>query len=573
MDPTDQERLALDELVRRVDDAALLAISLHQVISGLGALDPENPHERALAAALFYYGQRGTHGREFFGPARESDEGQFPPPLDSVPDEMATTWEALSSRVTSPLLQARLHDLCFTARIGRGIDHAKAAVDGYVALARRYSEGWEREDQRLHLSVDATRYVARALDLARQVSDDSLAQMVMDASLDLTRFAFSDPDAGPGVTLGLLDPLVADRACPLEVDELLVFARERYKDDVWNTMSTIALQVTRAPGPEARRAFIGEQVEALLGAADTSEPINAILHLRQAEEISSRYGLTALNATVRLRLQELRGADLGMTRTTHEVELDRKPIDRWVDQLRGEETWHAALLGLLSTIAPTGRVESNRALAEEMPTIAPLQSMMPTLQFGPDGSIDGSTGGDDPDHLLEKIELQQIQMLGPILGFGLRGILEYFGPISEADAAAAFQVRPHVSPQVAECLARAITRHASGDYEGAAYTALPRIERLMRDCLVLLREPVTRPGFGGSARGHRGIGDMVTTLEESGLDPSWSRFFQSFLAGRLNVRNDALHGNLGPVNETLSALVLIAGFYLALLELAVDGGA
>jgi hypothetical protein len=79
-------------------------------------------------------------------------------------------------------------------------------------------------------------------------------------------------------------PLARGRELGAEVDELLDQVREQYKADVWNTNSTIELQLARPDlDPAAREKRYSEEVEALIAAsaAETS-PINAVIHLENA---------------------------------------------------------------------------------------------------------------------------------------------------------------------------------------------------------------------------------------------------------------------------------------------------
>jgi hypothetical protein len=147
----------------------------------------------------------------------------------------------------------------------------------------------------------------------------------------------------------------------------------------------------------------------------------------------------------------------------------------------------------------------------------------------------------------------------------LRRIEEKWGPIEASEWAAFIGQRSHVPAGVADALGRSVERYFGGDPEGSAFTAVPRIERLAREILLELGVGVFRPPRGSEPGVYPGLGSLLATLVEQGLDPSWARFLSTFLSRQegLNLRNELSHGSMDDVAEGQAGLILIAALYLA----------
>lgn len=561
----EEEELQL--LASRLDEAADGAWDTVTVNQRLGVTVDDSDGLKAVALALLYYERSEETGADHFAPFYETDQGSFPPSVDQIDDDSVETWSALAERVSDPLVKSRLHDLSFVRRSGNGRDHAREAAEAYLALADRYPSSSEADGDRVRIAMSTTHYIARALDIARQTGQNELAERVLATGLAMAGTALDIGD-GPGVVLGLLRPLVRDRACPSDVDALLERAREAYAGDVWTTRSTIAIQQER-PGLDAvtQNRLRRESVEAVLAFAEREAPMNALFHWRDAAELASRYKLDDLYRTAVEGMQRLRGADLELTPQGITAQLPREDVNRWIDHLLEQETWSDAITGLVATMPPTGELEANHALAEEIAKETPLQNMLMRTQLGRDGLPVDMRDGGEPENRLANLELKKLGLQGPVYAMVLSAVLEHWDTAGEDEAVALLGSRTHIPEPVARAIGRAIARHRSGDYEGAVYTLLPRIERLARELLFLFGEPVYIPPMFGKRGTYLTLGAMMAPLEARGLDPSWIRFFKVLLlGGGYNLRNDALHGNLDHVSETDSALVLIAAFYLAALE-------
>ena len=558
----------LDELVARVNAASVGALDTFEVQKRLGAGDDDRTSPpAAIDMALTYYEKRDGRGLDYFGPMFESEDHTYPARPAEMPPDVTDVWETVANGATEAIVKSRLHDLCFVVRHGDVGAHARIAIEAYLELAERYPSSSDDPAHVLHVAVNATHYIGRALDLARLIRDVELAVHVMDVGAVLARRALDDPASGAGVVLGLMAPLVEDRECPPVVDGLLAEARERYRGDVWHTMSTIGLQIMRSAGDGDRTtALRREEVQALLTAADDSEPLPAILHLQNAAELATNYGLQDLRDAAARKLQELSRTDLGLTRHEFSVTLDGAKVRALIDNVVNQPTWQEALDELLTWGAPTGRVEENRAVAAAIPDIAPLATAFPSTRIGADGLPAFTVAGDDPVHLLAEQELRTLQIYGHLWAQALHELGQKWGAIDLDELTAFFGRASHVPDDVARAIGRSLNRHFTGDPEGAAFTVLPKVERIARELALALGEVVYRPPSSSSPRLYKGLGTLIEILADQGLDESWSRFILTFLARQdgMNLRNDALHGAIVDVDEVHAALVIVAMLYLSI---------
>ncbi len=558
----------MNDLVARVNAASVDALDTHEVQKRLGAGDDDRSSPpAAIDMALTYYEKHNVRGLDYFGPMFESEDHAYPARPEDMPIEITDVWEAVAIGATEAIVKSRLHDLCFVIRHGNVGAHARIAIESYLELAERYPSSSNDPTHRLHVAVNATHYIRRALGLARLIRDDNLAARVMEVGVALSRRAIDDPTSGAGVVLGLIAPLAEDRDCPLQVDGLLAEARDRYRGDVWNTMSTIGLQLKRSAGDDdSTTALQREEVQALISAANDSEPLPAMLHLQNAAELATSYGLQDLRDEAARKSQELSHEDLGLTRHEHSVALDGERVRALIDNVVNQPTWQKALEELLFWGAPTGRVEENRAVAATIPSIAPLATAFSSTRIGADGQLAFTVPGNDPAHLLAEQELRTLQIYGHLWAQALHELGKEWGAIDLDELAAFFGRAGHVPDDVARAIGRSLNRHFAGDPEGAAFTVLPKVERIARELALALGEVVSRPPNSSTPRIYKGLGKLIDILTDRGLDESWYRFIATYLARQdgINLRNDALHGAITDIDEVHSALVLVAVLYLCI---------
>lgn len=559
----------LDALVARIDRASAGANGPLEVSGRLSLTEEERQTPAAAVFSAFLYDDRirGSNDPDYFIPMLESADFSNPPRVRDMPRWAHETWERCASRVREPVARARLHDLCFEARHGNGRDHARAAAEAYLELSSAYPSA--DPNQRVVVAMGTVRDLERALELARRTRQDDLANSVLERLTEVAEIAFASEDNGPGVILGFIEPLVTEPATAATAAEFLERARERFKGNLWQTISTIQVQLSQVDiDTNTRAALHRDAIEALLAEAEKAPPLVAIAHLETAAERAHNHGLGDLRDEAIRRLQTFRGEDLGLVAHKVEFSLPKEAVEGLIDSIVGHETWQECLVQLVAMGPPSGRVEQNMVMRDERRGASPLLSSLPTMRLGADGlpRASASSAEEREEYGLTQMELLQCQIWGAVFTMALARIVERFSPIDEDDLASLLSRQRHVPPSVGRALARAVGRYFDGDYESAAFSIVPRIERLSRELLLAAGVSVYRPPRGSVAGGYSMLGSNLSKLEARGLDPSWSRFLITLLTRQtgMNLRNELLHGSIDDVSSLDASLVLIAALYLAI---------
>lgn len=561
---------SLDGLVARVDRAADGAGSAVEVWDRLLLQPGEEGSALALVGMAFLYDERSNRHADsgaFFGPLSSIDGNEHPPSFSSLEQATLELWAECAARVQSPIARARLNDICFEARVGNRLQQIRAAIEAYLDIADRYPSEVDEQMRHVRIGLGSVHALRRALDIARSTRQEDLAERVITCLADKARVALNREDAGAGVVLGFLDALAHDRGELAVLADLLDAASVRYSDDLWNAQAVIELRLARAGKDEQSRSnLLRQSIELLLDEATKVPTLHALAFVRDAAERAERYGFSDLRDRAVTRLQELAKGDQGLTRRVTNVSLSREAVEGMIEQLVGLESWQDCLAALVSLSPPTGEVSQNRIQASNMGSIAPFFSRIATQILGPDGLPRVTVSGEEREaYNVVWVEKFRLQVEGPLRAEVLRRAGTKWGVPTEQDAAAFFGQHEHVSTPLAEALGRALVRYFRGDFEGAAFTAVPRIERLAREMLLAIGAPVFRVETQGRPGGFLGLGALLGALAGYGLNESWLRYIDTLLSRQegLNYRNELLHGSVDDVGEVNAALVLIAAVYLA----------
>jgi len=509
----------LNALARRIDTASAGSTRATDARSQLG--EAETPIDEAVVAAFSYYPRANDDGKttSYFRPMITYETGSNPPEVAAMPEWALRVWEECATRVISPVARARLHDLCFEAKRGDVREHARLAAEAYIELGEMYPSGSDQEYVYIEVALGAGRHLARALELARMKGLDEIANKAIEILVRKADFSLGDEKAGPGVVLRLIRPLIGDRDGSSRVDDLLVRARARYKDDVFNTLSVTELQLKASGLDDASRERLRrEEVQALLDAAEVSTPVPATMHLEDAANRARKFGLNDLLEEATLRLQALAGADMGFVPFETKFEIPIEAVNAEIDDIVGTTGWQDALTRLVTRDPPSGRLESNRSRTLELQASSPLGATMPVAVVGRDGLVrkKATTDNEIEDFHLSQIEVETMQIVGSIRIEALKKIAERWGPIDERELATFLSQNGHVPPGVALALSRAFGCFFAGDFEGAALRAVPRTERVAREMLLKMKAPVFHPPFGKAPGQYSGLGVMLESLHAVG---------------------------------------------------------
>lgn len=472
--------------------------------------------------------------------------------ITEIPDSTVQLWASVEPHLVAAASKARFNDLLFARGVGNRGERARAAIDAYLADASEAPAS----------TLDSARSLRRALHLARIVRDHDREAAVEAAMVHAATESLDDPSK-PGVTFRLLEPVA--RAERPAIDAILARCRDIFADP-WHAETVIGLQRGRASNDDSRRALDRELVKGWMDAADRADPLVAIVHRQHAERIARERGLSDLVDAIVTAMQS--AGPPPMQRI--EVEVPEGAAERAEALARSivGGDWHETVRRVLSSGPPSGDFDRNRELALELEVASPLAAFLPPVRLGGDGMprFTATTEAERLDDQIVQVEVMQTRSLGRIFTVAMVDAAERFTPTA-AEVADSYGGGP-----TAQSLGRAVTRFVAGDYEAAAFTALPLIERIARELLLRVDAPIYRLQRQRKPGTYAGLGVLLPLLVERGLDPSWHRFIRSFATAPngTNFRNEAFHGFIDDVGPMGAALVLISVYYLLDVAAALD---
>ena len=545
------------ELAALADQAAVECEWAHQVADLIVGDLREDEIRQRLADAFRFYARSSNNGEERFGPMVTFDSGaSIPGPLADVSDETCVIWAAVAEHSKSPRVQARLHDLLFERRWNDVGIHGAAAVDAY----RRDASQIDPPSLR---TVDG---LGRAYRLTRLLGREDLRSYVTDDLLLAARASVVSSDPKPGVVLNLIE-LVVDAGCEdPEVDDLLRQARDLFPG-AWHTESTIELQRRRASDDTSRRELDRELIMKWLQEADRADSLAALMHREKAAQLALERGQPDLADRAVRAMQDAEPTELNQIRVEVPSTVTAEQIEEAIESLVGNDWWDSVGL-VLGSGPPSGDVARNRDQAAERAAEFPLQALLPKVRLGGDGlpRYSAQSEEDQLDDQLADAEAIGMQWTGQLMAEALRRACERFDPSVETVIEALQSV--NCAMPTADAIGRVVQRFKTGDFEAAAYTAIPLIERQCRELLLSINAPLYRVQRQRTPGTYPGLGFLLPELARRGLDESWYRFLRTLLVAPngWNLRNEALHGFVKEVDATTSGLVLIALLYASQLQ-------
>jgi hypothetical protein len=547
--------LRIAELARLADDASNLTWN-HQVLL---TIQQDGSDDAFRLASAFRYpnndhrpGEKGHFGPTFV----IADGGEAQPlTLKDTPGETCEIWEAVVVAATEPRVLATLHDLLFERRkckhVGR---HGRAAADAYVAYAQTAGSTLAEVDS-----------IRRAVELSKLMKNDDLRTEAMLVALGIVARTLEEiDDPKPGVSLRLLDVLVTHDCEAPEVDQLLGLARAAYPA-AWIAAQILEMQRRRTKDTGRLQALNREEVQAHLDDAKRSNSMSRIIHLETAARIARERGVTDLGDEAIRALQNTNIEEIPLQRFTTELEIPQNRVNAQVEHLLSHATtWLDAAMRIVGAGPPSGDFDTNKRNAENHDKEFSLSGVLPPKMLGGDRipRYEPTTDHERADARITELEVLALTYTTSVVfGEALDQAGERFG-IPDADGIIdAFE---HLSRGTCLAIARALHRYYDGDPEAAVYTALPLIERLCRNLLLALDEPIFRTQQTTTVGQYPGLGSLLENLRIY-LDPSWYRYLKAMLSNPmgLNLRNNALHGYVIDVSASTAVAVLIALLYLA----------
>lgn len=525
--------------------------------------------------------ERITLEPEFEGPGGET----LPPRVSDVASEVVEAWSHLVELVTTPSAKSMLRHLLFQARHGDVLTNARQAVDAYCDLAK--TEG------RLFDAVTAARAAVR---LARAVKDEEQQAVALGVVAQVTgRSIDPGPSQSFGAALSGLETLLTEK--DPGASELLGQARSSWPvGQQADQILHLALSVA-TDSSECQELWT-ERVENFLAMAEQADSnIIRAMRLRQAVEIAGLSGMKELRNRATKLLQRVRHLDLEMM---HIQASTRRFQEQWEEMValvlgdpdaadgiqvsapspekdeegskeREQPKWALRLSAFGNLEAPTGNPETNREIVRTRRAATPLRSLFPAQLQTPEGLPLYA-----PSNEAEHFELDMVRWETDLLGQWAYILSDALQRIGAEDTPAGsdvdrFLLVGHaVTANEAGMLSRALERYWSGDAEGAAFTAFPLIEALLRNATLAADQGIYRLQKKQSPGQYVGVGVLldlfVTSYDVSEQD---QRFFNALLnhPGGWNVRNLMAHGYIHNAGSALAAVLIYAAMKIVLLAL------
>ncbi len=525
---------------------------------GEAASEPEDSTTRAVAMAFGYHVEQHQTGRQrrvLLAPYHLASGGeQYPPPIEAVPSEVVDVWVALSKLVSAPYVAAHLAHLLFERRYGNARQWALRASDAYRAAAQQATR-----------VMDAIDSVSTALRLARAIGDENRSCQAQQTMIDLARSQMATPETNAGPVLRVFEILVDERpVLGSDLDDLLVAAHGRYPA-TWAIDRLLALQRNRAQSDGRRRELDEARFELWLREAAGAEGFMRGNHLQTAIRRAQKAHRPDLIAVAIAQLQEMNPDELGFQRISASVHTGREEIEQLIAPVAEAPSWQEALEQFAAFGPLSGLVDDNRATVAEHARIFPLSQLMPPHLYR-DGlpRLEPATDEERAEYHLSQQEGQRIAAMGPFAAMALRRIVDRHGLPTEAALVEYLAAQPLVDTGLAGALARSLLRYWVGDYEGAAFTAAPRIERLVRNLVLTLNEPIYRLQAGQTPGKFPGLGTLLPILRDQQMNLSWWRFIYTLCVNPagFNLRSDIAHGAINSLSDWPAALLLQAALHL-----------
>ena len=251
--------------------------------------------------------------------------------------------------------------------------------------------------------------------------------------------------------------------------------------------------------------------------------------------------------------------------------LYQEEVERHIETMVVGDSWHQSLIRFARSGPHTGSPESNREIVREQHRLSPLMALMPTQLLTPEGLplYSGTSEADRFQLDLVRWEVQLLQQLVPPVVRALHEIPRRHGLPPLEQISGSLATWPAATDETADALARGILRFWAGDYEGAAFTVIPRIESLLRTLVLRRGRAIYRLQQEQTPGQYAGLGRLIPIVaEEYDVEEGWTRYLNAFLRepGGWNVRNLALHGYIGDPGAGIAALAIHCALFVLTIE-------
>ena len=479
---------------------------------------------------------------------------------------MIAVWEELLGVVKPRAVKARLHDLLWIERAGeQPFQHARSAVENYVAVAE--SGDCDGMYQALTLM--------RALELAREVNARHLFGSVSGGAVRALEAEVKRDDVAkrPSVSLRLLR-LLADQPEPDRPVDLSSRLEEMHTlfegSHPHDRESVFRIQEMLAHGdPEEITSLQRSNVHVWIDWALEQE--GGVFRRGALSMALERANTIAdaddLRETIRLRMQEIGGDDLGLQEIPVDMEIPAAEIEELVESIVGDGGIERALVRFGIWGPPTGDPQQNAQIVDrEMDEFAFWRLIPMTITNDHGRPVRSFVTYDEKRELaLLHKETWTAGFHGSLATLVLDRIGEQYLP-TQVDLADLFETG-FIGSHQADAFARAFAHYWAGRFDEAIHIALPRIEAVLRQVLVAAGGISYTEPHGGQAGHDKTLGTILNELKATLPDEGWRRSMVVLLTEPtgFNLRNRYLHGQIEGTEKLDAALVLQVAANLRLL--------
>lgn len=530
--------------------------------------EDDEDHDRALIWAFRYdlvspeETDRLAREGSVFGAMFEFGDGRMPPRLADVPNDEVAVWVEAFDAVEDPRLRSRVGDLLWSRKVQ---PHAhlrgQAACKALVELS--HVEEWE--------PMETTEGLGRALDLARELSDEELTAAVAERMVEVVDAELGREDR-PGIPFRLLRALLYLRP-PQRPGELLGLVRRAanvYAADPHNVESAIELEVALAKSAEGRTTLRHRQAELWRASAGEAEGIIKLSFLDKALDIARTHGLAELARDLRVELQSLTDEDLDLKPISAEVEIDRGKLDALHGGFMQFDTWQESLMAFGSYGPPTGEPDGVERQVERHMRDFPMQFLFSQVVIDPDLGLPIFRASDEESH--KQAALARNRWIGTRFWASsavtvLQQFTVRYGRPSH-DELTEFLNSLLIDAGMAERVALAFELWWDDRPDESAHLLVPRIETAVRNLAREVGLPIGSEPYGGKHGKLRSLGELLHQLGGRFPTEGWRIYLLHLLVDPLglNLRNVIAHGVRARIERGDAALLLHAIAFLRMLE-------
>jgi hypothetical protein len=549
--------MEIDEVAKLLEEIAPTVDNWHGIGTILRKQELNSPeHTLWKYIFAFEYMDVEESNRDYFerygafAPWIEMQGGVFPPPLNTISDDILAEWEAVLEKIQHPILRSRTADLLWERRWGNRPDlFARQAIDSYLEVAKG---NW--------VELYRANCLTRAIDVCKQIGDRERKTRIIDTIIQACAHELGAEEWRPGVSLRLIEALVKlpKGEIPNEVNNLLNKALEVYKKDAWIAENVLSIMIRQADARKQKELQL-HQVQIWVEEADKNEQgILKLHHLEHALELARNYGFQDVANEMRRRIQSVPEEDLQLKTYSVQIEIPNEVVDEYLNSFVDEQGVTESLTRFGSNGPPSGNHKKNIEEIEKHVQEFPLQFHVTRAVYDKNNAPIrfGRNLDENKEIALAQYETMNIMLFGKMAPNILGRIIQKHG-LPSINELTEFFTTPLIPKDIAGNIAQAIDWYYKDEFDVAAHILVPRIEAIFRTLVRELGLPIIREPVGSIPGGVVQLGSLLTMLEDK-LDESWRRYYYNLLVNPIgvNLRNRICHGLITKAGKDDVALLI-----------------